>query len=116
MMAAGAPPERITTDKLGSYAAAMPRLSEMTSVEHQQVRSALRCNNRVEQAHQPTRIREYVMRRFRSSVSAQRFLDAFARVGNLFRPGRHRLSAAAYRATMRERVSTWHEVVGLRTA
>ncbi len=114
--AAGAPPERITTDKLGSYAAAISRVSEMTSVEHVQVRSAMRCNNRVEQAHQAIRVREYVMRRFKSVESAQRFLDAFARVGNLFRPGRHRLAAAAYRATMRERVATWREVVGLRAA
>ena len=83
---------------------------------HLQVRSALRCNDRVEQAHQPTRIRERVMRRFKSPASAQRVLDAFSRVGNLFRPGRHRLSAAAYRATMRERAATWRAVAGLRAA
>ena len=81
-----------------------------------QVRAARRCNNRVEQAHQPTRVREHVMRRFKSAASAQRFLDAFSRVGNLFRPGRHLLTAAAYRATMRERVATWGEVAGLRAA
>ena len=112
----GAAPERITTDKLGSYAAAIAQLSEMRSVEHVQVRSAMRCNNRVEQAHQPTRVRERVMRRFKSAGSARRFVDAFSRVGNLFRPGRHLLSAAAYRATMRERVATWREAAGLRAA
>ncbi len=114
--AAGAPPERITTDKLGSYAAAIAQMPELQAVVHDQVRSAMRCDNRVEQAHQPTRIRERVMRRFKSSASAQRFLDAFSRVGNLFRPGRHRLTAAAYRATMRERVATWREVAALRAA
>jgi putative transposase len=102
----GVPPARITTDKLGSYAAAIGLLPSMELVEHVQVRSAPRCNNRVEQAHQPTRVREYVMRRFKSVPSAQRFLDAFCRVCNLFRPGRHRLVAAAYRATMRERTAT----------
>ena len=107
---------RITTDKLGSYAAALARLPALHAVEHVRVRSALRCNNRVEQAHQPTRVRECVMRRFRSAVSAQRFLDAFSRVGNLFRPGRHRLGAAAYRAAMRERGATWRAVTGLRAA
>ena len=112
----GMAPERITTDKLGSYAAAIAQMPEMRSVEHVRVRSALRCNNRVEQAHQPTRIRERVMRRFKSSMAAQRFVDAFSRVSNLFRPGRHRLSAAAYRATMRERVAIWREVAGLRAA
>ncbi len=112
----GIAPARITTDKLGSYAAAMTRLPEMASVEHLQVRSATRCNNRVEQAHQPTRARERVMRRFKSSASAQRFPDAFSRVGNLFRPGRHRRTATAYRATMRERVATWREGAALRAA
>jgi putative transposase len=104
-VAGGAAPKRITTDKLGSYAA-LPRLPEMQAVERVRVRSAQRCNNRVEQAHQPTRLRERMMRGFKSVASAQRFLDAFTRVGNLFRPGRHRLTASAYRATMRERVAS----------
>lgn len=112
----GGAPARITTEKLGSYAAALARLPELASTEHMQVRSARRCNNRVEQAHQPTRLRERAMRRFRSTPSAQRFLDAFSRVGNLFRPRRHMLRADAYRATMRERVATWRDVAGLRAA
>jgi putative transposase len=57
-----------------------------------------------------------VTRRFKSIASAQPFLEAFSRVGNLFRPGRHRLSAAAYRVSMRERAATWREVAGLRAA
>jgi putative transposase len=81
-----------------------------------QARSALRCNDRVEQAHQPTRVRERVTRRFKSAPSAQRFLDAFTRVNNLFRPGRHRLTAVAYRATTCERLATWCAVAGLRAA
>jgi len=91
-VAEGVPPERISTDTLGSSAAAMTRRPEMTAVEHVQVRSVLRCNHRVEQAHQPTRVRERLMRRFRSAASAQRFLDAFSRVANLLRPGRHRVT------------------------
>ena len=114
--AGGVPPARVTTDKLGSYAAAKLRLPELAGVEPVQVRSAMRCNNRVEQAHQPTRIRERVMCRFRSAASAQRFLDAFSRVCNLFRPGRHRLAVANYRRVMRERVATWREVAGLYAA
>ncbi len=109
-------PERITTDRLGSYTIALARLPTLHAVEHVQVHSALRCNDRVEQAHQPTRLRERVMRRFKSVVSAQRFLEAFACVSNLFRPGRHLLDAAAYRAAMRERVTVWREVAGLRAA
>ena len=56
------------------------------------------------------------MRRFKSAATARRFLDAFSRVGTLLRRGRHRLAAADYRATMRERVATWREVAGLRAA
>ncbi len=114
-VADGVPPERLTTDKLRSYAAALARLPELAGAEHLQVRSAMRCNNRVEQAHQPTRIRERVMRRFRSAASAQQFLDAFSRVCNHFRLRRHLLTAAAYRAEMRERAVTWREVAGLPT-
>ena len=101
---------------MGSYAAALARLPQLAGVEHLHVRAARRCNNRVEQAHQPTRLRERVMRRFKSVPSAQRFLDAFSRVSTLFRPGRHLLRADQYRATMRERVATWHAVAGLRAA
>ncbi len=62
----GVAPARITTDKLGSYATALVRFPELAGVQHEQVRSPRRCNNRVEQAHQPTRIRERIMRRLRT--------------------------------------------------
>ena len=112
----GAPPARITTDRLGSYAAALTRVPELVGVEPLQVRSAMRCSNRVEQAQQPTHLRERIMRRFTAAVPTQRLLGAFARVGTLFRAGLHRLSADAYRASMRERVATWRAVAGLRAA
>jgi putative transposase len=113
VVADGSSPARITTDRLGSYAAALAQLPELAGVDHLQVRSAMRSNNRVEQAHQPTRVRERVMQRVKSAGSAQRFLDAFTRVCHHFRPRRHLLPAAAYRAAMRERGATWREVAGL---
>jgi putative transposase len=109
----GSAPERITTDRLGSYAAALQRLPDLQGVEHQRVRSAQRCNNRVEQAHQPTRIRERRMSRFRHPVSAQRFLAAFARISNLFRPRRHLLPTSQCRVNMQERFATWRETAAL---
>ena len=78
-------PAPITTGKLGSYAAVLARLPTLAGAEHLRVRSALRCNNRVDQAHQPTRVGERVMHRFTSAASAQQFLEAFSRVANLFR-------------------------------
>jgi len=47
---------------------------------------------------------------------AERGIDALSRVGNLFRPRRHLLTAAAYRATLHERVVIWREIAGLRAA
>jgi putative transposase len=110
----GSPPERITTDKLGSYAAAKQRIPELEGVEHHQVRSRMRCNNRVEQAHQPTRIRERRMGRFRCPISAQRFLAAFARTWNLFRSRRRSFTASEYRLTLQDRFALWHIAAGLR--
>ncbi len=78
-------PAQITTDKLGSDAAVLARVPEPAATEHLRVRAARRCNNRVEQAHQPTRVRERLRRRLKSSAAAQRFLDAFSRAANLFR-------------------------------
>jgi putative transposase len=109
---AGGPPEQIVTDSLASYGAAKARLPELAAVEHLHVRSAARLNNRAEQSHQPTRLREYAMRRFKSIPSAQRFLAAFSRFSNHFRPRRHRLTAAEYRAVRHVRYSSWRELYG----
>ena len=43
--------ERITTDKLGSYAATIVQVPEMQSVEHVQVRSAMRCSQYEQAGH-----------------------------------------------------------------
>ena len=54
-------------------------------------------NNRAELSHEPTRVRERGMRKFKSIEHAQRFLGAHAAVYNLFNPGRHLVSAENYR-------------------
>jgi putative transposase len=41
-------------------------------------------NNRAELSHQPIRVRERSMRRFKSRLQVQRFLDVHAAVHNLF--------------------------------
>jgi hypothetical protein len=53
-------PRVIITDKLKSYGAAKREI--LRSVEHRQHKGL---NNRAERSHQPTRQREYIMRRFR---------------------------------------------------
>jgi putative transposase len=110
----GVPPERIRTDRLASYAAAKKRLPELDGVEHEKVHAQARLNNRVEQSHLPTRLREYRMQRFKSMASAQRFLSAFSRFSNHFRLRRHLLCASEYRARLQARFRSWREVADVR--
>jgi putative transposase len=56
----GGPPARLTTDERGSDAAALARRPDLAGAEPLPVRAATRCNDRVGQAHQPTRVRERV--------------------------------------------------------
>jgi len=61
----------IITDTLKRYAAAKREI--LPGVQHQQHTGL---NNRAENSHQPTRLREKMMRRFKSAKHAQRFLSA----------------------------------------
>ncbi len=104
-------PRVIITDKLKSYSAAKAEI--MPGVEHHQHKGE---NNRAENSHQPTRLRERVMRRFKSVSHAQRFLASFSQVSSHFRAGRHLYSAVGYREVMRLRFAAWREVTGLQVA
>lgn len=98
-------PRMIITDKLRSYSAA--RAEVMPSVEHIQQKYQ---NNRAENSHQPTRLRERVMRQFKSGGQAQRFLAAFGIIRSHFRPGRHLCTAGVYRQMMKHRFAAWNLV------
>jgi putative transposase len=63
----GRSPRVLITDKLRSYAAANRDLG--LNVEHRQHKGL---NNRAENSHQPTRVRERVIRRFKSARHLQR--------------------------------------------
>jgi len=94
------------TDRLRSYGAAKAEV--LASVEHLQQRYQ---NNRAENSHQPTRLRERVMRRFKSSGHAQRFLSAFGIINFHFRVGRHFCTAGSYREMLKDRFTVWQLVV-----
>lgn len=98
-------PRVIVTDQLRSYSAAKAEI--LPSVEHLRGKEQ---NNRAENSHQPTRLREKVMRRFKSAGHAQRFLSAFGVLTSHFRPGRHLYSAGGYREVMKLRFAAWAEV------
>jgi putative transposase len=95
-------PSVIITDKLKSYGAA--RVEVIPSVEHLQQKYL---NNRAENSHEPTRLRERIMRRFKSAGHAQRFLSAFGIISSHFRVSRHLLSARSYREVMKTRFALW---------
>ena len=98
-------PRSIVTDKLRSYGVAHRDLCP--EVEHD---SSLYANNRAELSHQPTRVRERVMRRFKSMKQAQRFLTVHASVYTLFNLGRHLVSAKSYRILRSKAFASWRVV------
>ncbi len=77
------------TDKLRNYGVAHREVVPDTIHDTSQY-----ANNRAELSHQPTRVRERSMRRFKSMEQAQRFLGIHAAVSNLFNLGRHLVSAS----------------------
>jgi putative transposase len=100
----------IVTDGLANYAAA--RAAVLPNVAHLR---GWRQNNRVENSHQPVRQRKCGLQRFKSLRHAARFCSVFSTVCNStvcnqFRPGRHALSAANYRAVMRRRWREWDAI------
>ena len=98
------PPRVIITDKLRSYAAAKKLI--MPDIEHRQSRYL---NNRAENSHQPTRVRERQMKRFKSSEQAQRFLSVFESINAPFRLRRHLLSATRYRLLLNQSFHLWNK-------
>jgi len=95
-------PRKIVTDKLRSYGVAHRELIPDTIHDTSQY-----ANNRAELSHQPTRVRERVMRRFKSMQQAQRFLTVHAGVYNLFNLGRHLVSAKNYRFFRLRAFASW---------
>lgn len=102
----GDQPRKIVTDKLRSYGVAHREL--MPDVIHDTSRYA---NNRAEQSHEATRVRERGMRKFKSFGQAQRFIGAHAAVSNLFNLGRHLIRAEHYRNLRVSAFGRWAEAV-----
>jgi putative transposase len=97
-------PRVIITDKLRSYAATKKLI--LPDVEHRQSRYL---NNRAENSHQPTRMRERQMKRFQSPEHAQRFLCVFESINVPFRLRRHLLSAARHRRLLKQAFHLWNK-------
>ena len=94
------------TDRLRSYGVAHRELIPDTIHDTSQY-----ANNRAELSHQPTRVRERVMRRFKSMRQAQRFLTVHAAVYNLLNLGRHLVSAKNHRFFRLRALASWNYAV-----
>ena len=102
----GGEPRKIVTDKLRSYGVAHRDLIPDTIHSTKQYE-----NNRAEQSHEATRVRERGMRRFKSTRQAQRFLGVHAAVSNLFNLGRHLVRAEHYRNLRISAFGEWGRAV-----
>ena len=102
----GREPRKIVTDKLRSYGVVHREL--MPEIIH----STQQCeNNRAEQSHEATRVRERGMRKFKSVSQAQRFVTTHAAVSNLFNLGRHLIRAEHYRDLRASAFAEWSRAV-----
>ena len=102
----GCIPDKIVTDELGSYSAALRELG----LEHLHVTGG-RLNNRAEVSHQPTRRRDRRMGRFKSPGSMQRFLSIHDAIYNHFNVQRHLISRLNLRQLRSRAFAEWCEIV-----
>ena len=99
-------PRVIVTDKLKSYN--KPINYMCAKAEH---RSHKRLNNRVENAHQPTRRKEKCLIKFKSAQGAQRLLSPMGKVRNIFAVdvGRYTKKASEQRLAFVAAQTIWLE-------
>ena len=101
----GVRPTKIVTDKLKSYGSAFRELGlgHLHDTGH-------RGNNRAESSHVPIRRRERKMQRFKSQISAQRFLSPHGPIYNLFNTQRHLISRSTLRILRSNSMAEWRIV------
>jgi len=98
-------PERIVTDKLGSYTLAAKHLDLVDAHSN----SGRKKNNRAENSHLPVRLRERKMQGFKSLESAQQFLLSHSGVYNAFNIQRHQLSRRGMKVLRNAAFELWDE-------
>lgn len=99
-------PEKITTDGLRSYKAAM---SELGCADKQQI--GRHANNRCENSHLPVRRRERAMLRFRRMKTLQKFASVHASVHNHFSQERHLVDRQTYKERRSAAWAEWQSLV-----
>jgi putative transposase len=85
----------------------------MPGVEHRQHKGL---NNRAENSHQPTRRRERIMKRFKSSRQVQRVLSIHDQIANVFSRRPDQDTAATFHSARNQAFTTWAEVTDVAMA
>ena len=99
-------PEKITTDGLRSYRAAM---KDLGNADKQEV--GRWANNRVENSHLSFRRRERAMLRFRRMKSLQKFASVHANLHNHFNLERHLVDRQTYKAHRSAALAEWQSLM-----
>ena len=100
------PAEKIVTDGLRSYPAAM---QELGNAERREIGRHL--NNRAENSHLPFRRRERAMPRFRQMKSLQKFASVHACLHNHFNSERHLVDRQTFKARRLAALAEWQCLV-----
>ncbi|MGD9811625.1 MAG: transposase, partial [Sphingobium sp.] len=98
--------EKIVTDGLRSYPAAM---RELGNLDRREVGRWL--NNRAENSHLPFRRRERAMSRFRQMKSLQKFASVHASLYNHFNSQRHLVNRKLYKEMRSEALAEWQSLM-----
>src|SRR5665647_230591 len=99
-------PEKIVTDGLLSYPAAM---RELGNLDRREMGRWL--NNRAENSHLPFRRRERAMLRFRQMKSLQKFASVHASLHNHFNSERHLVDRQTFKARRSAALAEWQSLM-----
>jgi putative transposase len=98
--------EKIVTDGLKSYPAAM---RELGNLERREMSCWL--NNRAENSHLPFRRRERAMQRFRRMKSLQKFVSVHASISNHFNSERHLVDRKTFKTRRSAALAEWQNLM-----
>ncbi len=98
-------PEKIVTDGLRSYPAAMRMLGNL---DRREIGRWL--NNRVENSHLPFRRRERAMTRFRRMKTLQKFASVHGSISNHFNLERHLVDRQTYKQRRSAALAEWQVI------
>lgn len=98
--------ERIVTDGMRSYPAAM---RELGNLDRREIGRWL--NNRAENSHLPFRRRERAMQRFRRMKSLQKFASVHASLHNHFSQDRHLVDRQTYKLRRSVALAEWQSLM-----